>query len=102
MKEIKEVVKRIRCELKAAEWYASEAMKDEAMYPVLAQHYHRMAVDNMQRVEDLHSAVAEMIDEVKRSGRQIPQGMLDVWEFEHEMLVEQAADVHAMIDKRYS
>ena len=101
MKEIKEVVKRIRCELRAAEWYAEEAVKDEAMYPTLAAHYRRMAEDNLSRVEDLHTAVVEMIDEVKRSGRQIPQGMLDVWEFEHELMVEQADDARAVLAKHH-
>ena len=99
MKEIKEVVRRIKCELKNAEWYAEEAVKDREMYPKLSHHYHDMAVDNMKRVDELHAAVAEMIDEVQKSGRVIPQGMMDVWQFEHEMLVEQADDVRYMIDR---
>lgn len=98
MREIKEVARQIRKELKAAEWYANEAAHDREMYPVLARHYSHLAQDNLSRVDKLHACVAEMIDEVKRSGRQIPQGMLDVWEFEHEMLVEQAAEVHSLIE----
>ena len=97
MKEIKEVVRQIRKELKAAEWYAGEAVRDKSMYPRLSQHYHSMAQDNLKRVDDLHTAVAEMIEEVKKSGKQIPQGMLDVWEFEHEMLIEQAEEIKAAI-----
>ena len=97
MKEIKEVAKRIRCELRAAEWYADEALKDREMYPKLAKHYHDMAADNLKRVDELHTAVAEMIDEVQKSGKVIPQGMLDVWNFEHEMLMEHAADVRYMV-----
>lgn len=99
MREIKEVVRQIKKELKAAEWYAEEAVKDREMYPKLARHYHDMATDNLKRVDDLHAAVAEMIDEVQKSGKVIPQGMMDVWNFEHEMLVEQAEDVRYMVNR---
>lgn len=98
MREIKEVACRIRKELKAAEWYAQEANKDRDMYPRLAQHYHSLAEGNLHRVDELHSSVDEMIQEVRRSGKEIPSGMLDVWQFEHEMLVEDADEVRRLLE----
>ena len=97
MREIKEVVCRIRKELRAADWYAREAAKDKEMYPALAQRYHSLADGNLHRVDELHGAVTEMIQEVKRSGREIPTGMLEVWTFEHELLMEDADEIKRIL-----
>lgn len=97
MREIKEVVRDIKCELKHAYKFAEEANKHKMEYPTLADAYYKIANDNLSHMDILHKEIVALIDKVKKSGREIPRGMMDVWEFEHEEMIEEAAEIKAML-----
>lgn len=58
--------------------------------------YYRAVVP--AHADKLHSSVLSLIQERKSSGVEIPQGMLDVWEFEHAQMVEGMAYAKHQID----
>lgn len=89
MREIMEVAKFIRKEVARADMYAYEAVKHKEQYPDLAQHYYKAAQDHLAIADSLHAGAVRMIDMTKRSGANPPEAMLRMWEFEHEMQIEE-------------
>lgn len=89
MTEIMEAAKFIRKEVSRADMYAYEAVKHQEQYPDLAQHYYKAAKEHLAIADDLHAGVVRMIENVKRSGVQPPDLMLRMWNYEHEMQIEE-------------
>ena len=52
----------------------------------------------MGHMEMLHKQAAEMIEAVKRTGREVQVEMRVIWEWEHERMMEEAADVKRMME----
>lgn len=88
MREIMEVAKFIRKELKYADEYAYEANKHRDQYPDLAQHYHRAANEHLAIADDLHSSATRLI-ESRRHTETPPPEMLKMWHWEHEMMIDE-------------
>lgn len=89
MKEIMEVAKYIRKELKFADEFAYEANKHKEQYPEMAQHYYRVAQEHLSMTDELHNGALRLIDQAKRSGEEPSDMMLRMWGFEHEMMLEE-------------
>lgn len=97
MREIREVVKDIKCELKHAYKYAEEANKHKTEYPTLADAYYKIANDGLTHMDLLHKEIVMLIDKVRKAGTTIPSGMMEIWDYEHEQMIEDAAEVKAML-----
>lgn len=89
MKEIMEVAKYIRKELKIADEYAYESVKHKEQYPDMAQHYYRNAQEHLDIADDMHEGAVRLIEEAKRSGVEASDMMKRMWGFEHEMMIEE-------------
>lgn len=89
MKEIMEVAKYIRKELKMADEFAYEANKHKEQYPEMAQHYYRVAHEHLTMTDELHNGAVRLIDHARRSGMTASDEMLRMWEFEHEMMLDE-------------
>lgn len=89
MKEIMEVAKYIRKELRMADEYAYEANKHKEQYPEMAQHYARAAQEHLDVSDELHQGALRLIDHERRTGGEPPAEMLRMWGFEHEMMIEE-------------
>lgn len=98
MREIMEVSKYIRKELKRAGEYAHEANKHKTEYPELANQYYRAANEHLTIVDDLHGGAVKLIEASKRSGAMPTEAMKRMWELEHEMLIEEKAEIMRMLD----
>lgn len=89
MKEIMEVAKYIRRELKFADEYAYEANKHKEQYPEMAQHYYRVAQEHLNMVDELHNGALRLIDHARKDGEEPSEMMLRMWGFEHEMMLDE-------------
>ena len=89
MREIMEVARYIRKELKMADEYAYEAVKHREQFPDMAQHYYKVSMDHLTAADDLHVGAVRMIDMAKRGGAEPSDVMKRVWEHEHEMMIDE-------------
>lgn len=99
MKVIAEVVDMIKDELEGAENYAIYSMKWKQQYPKLAQRLNELAGVEMQHVRALHTEVERLISDYRNEHGEPPEGMMAVWEYEHEKLIKKAAEVKSMIEE---
>lgn len=89
MKEIMEVAKYIRKELKMADEFAYEANKHREQYPEMAQHYYRVAQEHLTMTDELHNGAVRLIEQARRNGVAASDEMLRMWGFEHEMMLDE-------------
>lgn len=98
MREIKELACDIKRELKQAYKYACEAVKHKEQYHDLAQDYYRLASDALDHVDTLHKEAVAMIDKAKRSDVEIPKAMTEIWNWYHDLMIEDQAEVRRLLD----
>lgn len=89
MREIMEVAKYIRKELRMADEFAYEANKHKTEYPEMAQYYYRVAQEHLAMTDELHNGALRLIEHAKRAGAEPSEMMLRMWTFEHELMLEE-------------
>lgn len=89
MREIMEVAKYIRKEMKIADEFAYEANKHKEQYPDMAHHYFKAANDHLAIADDLHAGAVRLIDTAKRTEPMPSNEMIRMWGFEHEMMIDE-------------
>lgn len=89
MKEIMEVAKYIRKEMRMADEFAYEANKHREQYPDMAQHYYKVANDHLAAADELHNGALRLIDVAKRTEPTPSHEMIRMWGFEHDMMLEE-------------
>ena len=67
-------------------------------YHNLAQDYYRLASDALEHVDTLHKEAVSMIDKARRSGVEIPDSMMEIWNWFHELMIEDQAEVRRLLD----
>lgn len=98
MREIKDLACDIKHELKQADKYARESVKHKEQHPELAQDYYRLASDGLEHVDKLHKDAVAMIDKAQRSGVEIPKSMTEIWNWYHDLMIEDQAEVRRLLD----
>lgn len=96
MKIIADLCSFIEDELEGVETYAKMATQYKAENKELADMFLGMATAEMTHLKNMHLWVVKLIDKEKKEGkRDVPQGMLDVWAWEHKKMIERfnAAEV---------
>lgn len=89
MKELKELMDDIRCELKKAGEYAMEAVKHREEYPELSETYHKLATDGVIHAEVLEKRAKEMAHK---------HHVHELWEFASDMIMRELEDVKRHIE----
>lgn len=84
MKEFKEVLQDISCELDKAEYYAGEAKKHKHEYPDLAAIYAKVAMDHKEDANMLMRQAQEMVSRAEREKHADAAGMSAVYEYAQE------------------
>lgn len=84
MKEFKEVLQDINCELDKAEYYAGEAKKHKHEYPDLAAIYAKVAMDHKEDANMLMRQAQEMVSRAEREKHGDAVGMAAVYEYAKE------------------
>lgn len=93
MKEMKEVIRDIRCKLREADKYAKEAVKHKMEYPEVSSTYARIANDDMEHVKMLKNAGHDMVEKYGDATAKA------VWAIECEMAEEDIAHVKRMLSE---
>ena len=64
----------------------------------LADAYASMASQELSHVDSLHSQVVRVIKKHRAEGNIPPAGMMEVWNFEHERMVDSVAKVKMLLE----
>ena len=96
MQLIKKLSKMIDEEINDAEKYARCALNNRDDHPIVAEMFYSLSLDEMKHMSQLHNSVVKLIEEAKSSGKVVPAGMMEMYEFIHEQQIEHAAEVRML------
>lgn len=88
----------IEDEISGAEEYAKLALEYRDTRPELARLFHSLAETEMEHMNKLHKAVAEIIEEYRKENGEPPASMLAVYDYLHQRHIEEAAEVKRLLD----
>ena len=94
MEVIKQISQKIDSELEDAEKYIKCAFKARDEFPLLADTYYRLSLEEMNHVAMLHDNVVKIIEDYKRTN-EVPTGMQIIYDYLHERQIKWAAKIKA-------
>lgn len=98
MKIIEEISKDIEKEICSAECYAKKALEYKDSYPAVAEHYYKVATQNVANITtNLHPAVTEIIEAYKKEKGEPPEHMKILYDILHKQQIEHLAAVKGMM-----
>lgn len=95
MKFIEDMAERMDDELDGAEEYAVAALEHKQSHPILAKHYHDMAMDELRHASYFSDAAMEY---VKAHATERPE-LKHVWDFFKRHADKEIAEVEKMLAK---
>lgn len=99
MRKIAIIADKIRDEIKGAEEYAKLALEYKALDKAMADTAWTAASQELGHVDLWHTQVARMIKEQSATGKEVPAGMMEVYEFEHKKQIDDVMRVKMMLDQ---
>lgn len=98
MKLIAKLSKFIRDEAKAVKCYGKMAIELKGENKELADMFYNMANTESTHLDNIHSWLVKFIErEKKERVEPIPQGMLDVWEWEHKQMIDDVMEAKLVL-----
>lgn len=99
MKILTSLIEKANDTFEEIEWYAEKAHHLRTEHKELADCYIKIAEMHIDIYKMLHERMVELIDEAKRKGTPPPVEMLAIWNYEHEKLVKEFAEVKFLVDE---
>ena len=99
MKILKDLIQKADDTLEEIEWYAEKAHHLRSEHKSLADVYIKIAEMHITIYNMLHEKMVMLIEEEKKKGVQPPAAMMAIWEYEHEKLVREFAEVKYLIEE---
>lgn len=96
MKIIKCLSEYIAEELDGAEEYAKKALKLKEEYPEVSDMLWIMSNEEMKHVQNLHTAVAKIIQQYRATEGEPPESMMAVYNYLHEKYIDKAKEVKVL------
>lgn len=96
MKLIKELSEMIEDEIDGAKEYITLALKIRNERPELSKTLFNISNQEMEHMKALHDAVANVIEEYRRTNGSPPESMQAIYDYLHEKHINAAAEVRAM------
>ena len=88
MRIIKKLAEMIDDEIDGAIEYAEDAVLYKDSMPEIGRMFAELADEELGHVGRLHDAVAEIIKEARDSGKTVPPGMAEMFEYIHKRQIE--------------
>jgi len=96
MQIIKKLSKMIEEELNDAEKYARCALNHKEDRPMLAETFYSLSLEELKHMNQLHNSVVKIIEEIRQSGVQVPEGMMELYNYLHEEQIEHEKEVRML------
>lgn len=93
MTEIKLLMEHIDGEIKDAACYAKLALEYKDRDKELADLFYRLSGEELDHMSRLHAQVVRLIDGQRRTGAEVPEAMMAVYEFLHKRDIDKTAEV---------
>ena len=93
MKIIEKLSEKIADEIEDAKEYAEMAIEEREEHPDLARMLYTISTEEMDHMGRLHSAVAQIIEDYRKTKGEPPAAMLAVYEYLHKKEMEKMAEV---------
>ena len=93
MRIIEILSEKISEEIHDAKSYAQMALEHREDYPDLARTLYDLSTEEMGHMSRLHSAVAGIIEQYRKTNGEPPASMLAVYDYLHKKQIEDAAEV---------
>jgi Mn-containing catalase len=94
MEIIRRISEKIDEELHDAEKYIKCAYKVEDEYPLLADTYYQLSLEEMKHVTMLHDAVVRIINDYKKE-HEVPESMQVLYDYLHDRQIRWASKIKA-------
>lgn len=98
VKAIKTIARNIRDEQCDARKYAKLALEYAGTDRALGDMYHELARQEQEHASIQHEQAMRLIGDFKRGGKEVPEAMQAVWDWEHEHMIEEEMEISKMLD----
>lgn len=92
MEIIKRITNKMEDELEDAEKYIKCAKKVKAQYPLLADTYYKLSLEEMKHFDLLHDQVVRIINDYKQTN-EVPPAMQTLYDYLHERYIRWAGKI---------
>ena len=97
MKIIKKLSEMLDEEIGDARKYADNAVEYKDMEPDLAETFAELSREELGHVGKLHEQVISFIKRAQESGKEIPKGMMEIYEYLHKRQIERVGEVKIIL-----
>lgn len=97
MKIIKELTECMKKELCEANRCIDQALLRKIDYPDISATYYDMSKQHVENYNKLHNHVVTKIQAARSSNITVPKGMLDIWDYMHKELIDEATELKSKI-----
>ena len=99
MKIIKKLSEMIDDEIDGALEYAENAVMYKDTHEDLGRMFAELAEEELGHVGKLHDAVTEIIKKVQESGKTVPTGMVEIFEYLHKKQIEKVNETKRYLEQ---
>lgn len=98
MKMIANIIEDIRGELDGAEEYAKKAAEYKEKDRSLSSTYSTAATQELSHVDAFHAQVVRVIQDYRSTGKEVPEGMQAVYDWEHEKMIDRVSRIKMLLE----
>lgn len=99
MKKIAMISDFIEDEIEGAEEYAQAALEYKVLDKAMADAAYTAAMQELGHVDMWHTQVVRMIKEHQAAGKEVPAGMMDVYEWQHKKQIDAVTRIKMMLEQ---
>lgn len=98
LKIIQRITKSMKKRLCLAEYDIDFALRYKDEYPEIAKNHYNLSIEEMNRFKIQHDNVVQIINNFKKEGHEVPEGMQYLYDYLHNEYMEWASKIKAKQD----